>query len=95
MNEVIYVCKTPHQEKNLSLIQQTYLTDESQLFRVQLRRYIQAETVALDQMDYGTGLQALPTFSLAAECFNRLVRIQAILDPSPSDPKTCRKELRR
>jgi hypothetical protein len=28
MNKVVYVCKTPHQEKNLSLIQQTDLTDE-------------------------------------------------------------------
>jgi hypothetical protein len=28
MNEVVYVYQTPHQEKNLSLIQQTDLTDE-------------------------------------------------------------------
>lgn len=67
----------------LSLIQQTDLTNEIQLFRVQLRRYLEAETVALDQMDYETRLQALHTFSLAAECFNRLVRTQAILNSRP------------
>ena len=67
----------------LSLIQQTDLTDEIQLFRVQLRRYFEAETVALDQMYYETRLQALHTFSLAAECFNRLVRTQAILNSRP------------
>lgn len=71
------------EKMSLSLIQQTDLTDEIQLFRVQLRRYFEAETVALDQMDYETRLQALHIFSLAAECFNRLVRTQAILNSRP------------
>jgi hypothetical protein len=71
------------EKMGLSRIQQADLTNEIQLFRVQLRRYLEAETVALDQMDYETRLQALHTFSLAAESFNRLVRTQAILNSKP------------
>jgi hypothetical protein len=71
------------EKMSLSLIQQMDLTGEIQFFRVELRRYLEAETVALDQMDYETRLQALHTFSLAAECFNRLVRTQAILNSKP------------
>jgi hypothetical protein len=59
----------PHREKNLSLIQQTGLTDEIELFRVRLRRYIQAETVALDQMDY----DAKYLFLLCSSETNRLL----------------------
>ena len=71
-------------EKNsLSLVQPADLTDEIQLFRVQHRRYLEAETVALGRMDYETRLQALHIFSLAAECFNRLVRTQTILNSRP------------
>jgi hypothetical protein len=71
------------ERNSLSLVQPADLTDEIQLFRVQLRRYFEAETVALGQMDYETRLQALHIFSLAAECFNRLVRTQAILNSKP------------
>jgi hypothetical protein len=67
----------------LSLIQQADLTDEIELFRVQLRRYFEAETVALGHMDFETRLQSMHTFSLAIECFNRLVRTQAILNSKP------------
>jgi hypothetical protein len=65
---------------NLSQIQPTDLTDEIQLLRVQMHRYLEAETVALDQIDYETRLQALHTVSLAAESLTRLVRTQAILN---------------
>jgi hypothetical protein len=71
------------ERNSLSLVQPADLTDEIQLFRVQLRRYFEAETVALGQMDYETRLQALHIFSLAAACFNRLVRTQAILNSRP------------
>ncbi|MCJ7585581.1 MAG: hypothetical protein MUO30_12535 [Anaerolineales bacterium] len=71
------------EKMSLSLVQSADLTDEIQLFRVQLRRYLEAETVALGRMDYETRLQALHIFSLAAECFNRLVRTQAILNSKP------------
>jgi len=68
---------------SLGLIQHMDLTDEIQLFRVLLRRCLEAETVTLEQMDYATRLQALHIFSLAAESFNRLVRTQTILNSSP------------
>ena len=68
---------------SLSLVQPADLTAEIQLFRVQLRRYLEAETVELGRMDYETRLQALHIFSLAAECFNRLVRTQSILNSRP------------
>ena len=71
------------EKMSLSLVQSADLTDEIQLFRVQFRRYLEAETVALGRMDYETRLQALHIFSLAAECFNRLVRTQAILYSKP------------
>ncbi len=71
------------EKMGLGLIRQADLTDEIQFFRVQLRRYLEAETVELDRMDFETRLQALHTFSLAAECFTRLVRTQAILNSRP------------
>jgi hypothetical protein len=65
---------------SLSQVAQADLTAEIELFRVQLRRYFEAESAALGHMDYDTRLQALHAFSLAIECFNRLVRTHAILN---------------
>jgi len=72
-----------HTRKRTSGYKPACIMNESQLLRVQLRRYLEAETVALDQMNYGTRLQALRAFNLAAVYFNRLVRTQAILDSKP------------
>jgi len=68
---------------SLSQIPNTDLTDEIEVVRVQIRRYLEAETGALDQIDYETRLQALRTVSLAAESLTRLIRTQVILNTNP------------
>ncbi len=65
---------------SLSQAEKTDLTAEIELFRVELRRYFAAESAALGSIDYDTRLQALHAFSLAIECFNRLVRTHVILE---------------
>jgi hypothetical protein len=72
---------------SLSQVAPADLTAEIELFRVQLRRYFAAESAALVHMDYDTRLEALHTFSLAIECFNRLVRTHALLNSKPIDSK--------
>jgi hypothetical protein len=72
---------------SLSQVAQADLTAEIELFRVELRRYFAAESVALGHMDYDTRLQALHSFSLAIECFNRLVRTHAILNTRSAESK--------
>ncbi len=70
---------------NLSQVQNTDLTDEIELLRVQILRYLEAETSQGDQIDYETRLQALRTVSLAAESLTRLIRTQAILNINPRE----------
>ncbi|MBI5840931.1 MAG: hypothetical protein HZB19_12595 [Chloroflexi bacterium] len=72
---------------NLSQVQNTDLTNEIELLRVQIRRYLEAETVALNQIDYETRLQALRTVSLATESLTRLIRTQVILNANPLELK--------
>lgn len=72
---------------NLSQVAQADLSAEIELFRVELRRYLEAESNALGHIDYDTRLQALHIFSLAVECFNRLVRTHAILNSKPIESK--------
>lgn len=73
-----------HSERlNLSQIPNTDLSNEIEVVRVQILRYLEAETVALDQIDYETRLQALRTVSLAAESLTRLIRTQVILNTNP------------
>lgn len=67
----------------LSQMKNTDLTDEIGVMRVQIRRYLEAETIALDLIDYETRLQALRTVSLAAESLTRLIRTQVILNSNP------------
>lgn len=64
----------------LSQVENADLTNEIELLRVQLRRYLEAETTVLDQMDFETRLQALRAVSLAAESLTRLIRTQALLN---------------
>lgn len=71
------------EKMSLTQIEQADLNNEIELFRVQLRRYFEAETIALAHMDHDSRQQALHTFSLAIECFNRLVRTHAILNSKP------------
>ena len=68
---------------NLSQIQNTDLTNEIEVVRVQILRYLEAETLAANQIDYETRLQALRTVSLAAESLTRLIRTQVILNTNP------------
>lgn len=68
---------------NLSQIKNTDLTNEIEVVRVQILRYLEAETAALNQIDYETRLQALRTVSLAAESLTRLIRTQVILNTDP------------
>lgn len=75
------------EKSRLNQLQRVDLTDEIELFRIQLRRYLESETVALDRIDYQTRLQALHTFSLAAESFARLIRTQALLNSGLIGPE--------
>lgn len=68
---------------SLSQIQNTDLTGEIEVVRVQMLRYLEAETLAVNQIDYETRLQALRTVSLAAECLTRLIRLQVVLNADP------------
>jgi hypothetical protein len=67
----------------LCQIENTDLTGEIEVVRVQILRYLEAETVASSQIDYETRLQALRTVSLAAESLTRLIRTQVILNSDP------------
>jgi hypothetical protein len=76
-----------HAEKmSLGQVEQADLSNEIELFRVELRRFFESESLALAHMDYGTRQEALHTFSLAIECFNRLVRTHVILNTKPVHP---------
>ena len=68
---------------SLSQIQDTDLTNEIEVVRVQILRYLEAEALAVNQIDYETRLQALRTVSLAAESLTRLIRTQVILNANP------------
>ena len=67
----------------LCQIENTDLTDEIEVVRVQILRYLEAETLTGNQIDYETRLQALRTVSLAAESLTRLIRTQVILNTNP------------
>lgn len=72
----------------LSQVENADLTKPKiQLLRVQLRRYLEAETTVLDQMDFETRLQALRAVSLAAETLTRLIRMQALLNVADLETK--------
>ncbi|MBL0344436.1 hypothetical protein [Candidatus Villigracilis affinis] len=71
----------------LSQVENADLTNEIELLRVQLRRYLEAETTVLDQMDFETRLQALRAVSLAAETLTRLIRMQALLNVADLETK--------
>jgi hypothetical protein len=73
---------------SLSQVQNADLTNEIDLMRVEMRRYLEAETLALGQMDYETHLQALRTVSLAAESLTRLIRTQVILNAAALELET-------
>lgn len=64
----------------LAQVQNADLSNEIELVRVQIHRYLEAENVELDRMDFETRLQALRAVSLAAESLTRLIRTQAILN---------------
>jgi hypothetical protein len=72
---------------NLSLIKNNDLSSEIEVVRVQILRYLEAETLAstANQIDYETRLQALRTVSLAAESLTRLIRTQVILNADPPE----------
>jgi len=69
----------------LCQIENTDLTDEIEVVRVQILRYLEAEAGELNRIDYETRLQALRTVSLAAESLTRLIRTQVILNASPPE----------
>lgn len=65
---------------NLGKIQETDLAGEIEVLRVEIRRYLEAENAALDQIDYDTRLQSLRAVSLAADSLSRLIRTQALIN---------------
>jgi hypothetical protein len=67
----------------LSQIENTNLASEIEVMRVQILRYLEAEALAGNQIDYEIRLQALRTVSLAAESLTRLIRTQVILNSDP------------
>jgi len=73
----------------LCQIENTDLTSEIEVVRVQILRYLEAETLAstANQINYETRLQALRTVSLAAESLTRLIRTQVILNSDPLELK--------
>jgi len=73
------------EREKLAQFQNADLTAEIELIRVQLSRYLEAETNST-HLDYETRLQALRTVSLAVECLNRMIRTQAILNPDLLTP---------
>jgi hypothetical protein len=77
---------------NLSQIKNTDLSNEIEVVRVQILRYLEAETAAFNQIDYETRLQALHTVSLAAESLTRLIRTQVILNSDPLELKNDRED---
>ena len=68
----------------LCQVENTDLTSEIEVMRVQILRYLEAEALAGNQIDYEIRLQALRTVSLAAESLTRLIRTQVILNSDPS-----------
>ncbi|MBI3175677.1 MAG: hypothetical protein HYZ25_18300 [Chloroflexi bacterium] len=75
------------ERERLSRIQGTDLSNEIGLIRVDILRYLEAETLAAGQIDYETRLQALRAVSLAAESITRLVRTQLLLNSDPPAPQ--------
>lgn len=65
---------------SLSQIQNTDLSNEIEFLRVEIRRYLEAETAEMNHIDYETRMQALRTVSLATESLTRLIRTQVILN---------------
>lgn len=64
----------------LAQVQNADLSNEIELIRVQIRRYLEAENMELNGIDFETRLQALRAVSLAAESLTRLIRTQALLN---------------
>src|SRR5688572_17763585 len=71
------------ERENLSKIQNTDLSNEIDMLRVQLHRYLESEADVLNEINYETRLQALRTVSLAAESLTRLIRTHIILHSLP------------
>ena len=68
------------EKMSLSLIGEFDLSGEIELFRVQIRRFIKAGDESQEKLDILSRREVMHTISFAMECFNRLVRTQAILN---------------
>lgn len=68
------------EKMSLGLIAEADLSNEIELFRVQIRRFAQAENESREKLDLLARREVMHTMSLAIECFNRLVRTHAILN---------------
>ena len=68
------------EKMSLGLIAEADLSGEIELFRVQLRRFVQALNESHEKLDLLTRRELMHTMSLAIESFNRLVRTHAILN---------------
>ena len=73
------------ERERLGRIQGADLSNEIELIRVELLRYLAAEAQADGQIDYETRLQALRAVSLAAESITRLMRTQLLLNSTQPD----------
>ncbi len=70
---------------SLGRIKNTDLTGEVEVVRVQILRYLEAENLVLNEIDYETRLQSLRAVSLATESLTRLIRTQIILNTVPHE----------
>jgi len=74
------------ERQKLGLLPKMDLTGEIDLLRIQMYRYLMAETEALPHMDYETRHQALRTHSLAADTLSRLIRTQLMVNLGSVSP---------
>lgn len=76
----------------LSQVENIDLSSEIELLRVEIRRYLEAETQALNKIDYEARLMSLRTVSLAVASLTRMVRMQIILNTLPPEGQIAPKE---
>ncbi len=74
------------EKMSLSLIGEYDLSGEIEMFRVQIRRFLEAQNKSHEKLDVHTRREVMHTVSFAFECFNRLVRTQAILNSAHGKP---------
>lgn len=81
------------EDKALSEIPITDVTDVIDLMRVSTGRFMEAYTTSLEDLDYETRLASLRAMSMAAGCIASLVRIQVSESKNTKEASETRKQL--